>query len=202
MLTCKKLDGAAKVLYSLIFKKLKIYKCLLSIGLYVLVWGCFTASGPGQLVIIIENINSQVLWRMLSHLSGNWSRTWVMQQEKEKIYNRMATGEKSRPSWVARSELWPHLDWDALVREQFTPDITRISLNRKAFVKKNGAEFLLIFVQVWSAITGNVLWRSTSYEIACSNSFFPSSPVSVCMACLIQTWNCITVFSVVTIAVS
>lgn len=71
LLTCKKLDGAAKVLYSLIFKKLKIYKCLLSIGLYVLVWGCFTASGPGQLVIIIENINSQVLWRMLSHLSGN-----------------------------------------------------------------------------------------------------------------------------------
>lgn len=76
----------------------------------------------------------------------------------EYICNRMTTPEKNRPSGVARSVSWPHPDWDALVREQFTPDITRILLNSKLFVKRNGAEFFLIVVHIWSTIIWNV-WR-------------------------------------------
>lgn len=67
MLACIKLERVTKVLQSL--KDLKIVykwrKLLLSLGVYILqmtnlFWVCFAASGPGQLVIIIGKINSQV----------------------------------------------------------------------------------------------------------------------------------------------
>lgn len=129
-----------------------------------------------------------------------------MQQENDSKHKSKSITEwqqknktkKNRPSGVVRSVSWPHHDWDALVREQFTPEITRISLNSKAFCKEEWCcilpdhcaglihNYRKCLVEVIAAKGG-----STSHEITHSHS---SSTVNVCMVCLAQTWNSIIVW--------
>ena len=91
-------------------------------GRSVMVWGCFAASGPGQLAIIDGKMNSQVYQDILqenvrlSVFQLKLNRSWVMQQNNDPKQNRRT--EENMPSGVAQSESWPQPDWDAMAWPQ------------------------------------------------------------------------------------
>lgn len=92
--------------------------------------------------------------------AASWSSTiWMMQHENN--LNRMSnsTTELFQKKKIHLLEwLRPALTWQRCFvdREWFTPDIPRILLNWKSFVKSNGANFLLTVVLVGFTNTENV----------------------------------------------
>ena len=134
-----------------------------------MVWGCFAASGPGQLANVDGKMNSQVFCRrMLGYLSAKWSSTEVgwrnrtttqnteLNQQQNGL-NRRKYAFWSGPVRVLTST-WLRC-CGITSREKFTPDIPRILLNWNSFGKRNGPKFLLTVVQVWSTTTENIWLR-------------------------------------------
>ena len=122
-----------------------------------MVWGCFAASGPGQLAIIEGKMNFiKTFWRrMLGYLSAIWispevgwcirtttQNTEVNQQQTG--FNRSLTSTRLRCCGMISSE-------------QFTPDIARILLNWNSFVRGMVQNSSWQAVQVWSTTTENGL---------------------------------------------
>ncbi len=64
-----------------------------------MVWSCFAASGPGQLVIIDGTMNSALYQKILkkngqpSVCDLKLKRTWVMQQDNDLKHTSKSTSE-------------------------------------------------------------------------------------------------------------
>ena len=77
-----------------------------------MVWGCFAASGPGQLAIIDGKLNSQVYQDILqenvrlSVRQLKLNRSWVMQQDNDPKHR-----SKSSTEWFQQKKIhlqeWP-----------------------------------------------------------------------------------------------
>ncbi len=78
-----------------------------------MVWGCFAASGPGQLAIIDGTMNSVLYQKILkenvwpSVCDLKLKRTWVMQQDNDPKHTSKSTSE-----WLKKNKIkvleWPN----------------------------------------------------------------------------------------------
>ena len=104
----------------------------------IMVWGCFTASGPGQLAIIDGKTNSQVYQDILqenvrlSVRQLKLNRSWVKQRDNDPKHRSKSTTEwlHQKKMRLKSPDLNPNLRCCGMTsRERFTPDIPRILLN-------------------------------------------------------------------------
>uniref|UniRef100_A0A8C1UCV8 Transposase Tc1-like domain-containing protein n=1 Tax=Cyprinus carpio TaxID=7962 RepID=A0A8C1UCV8_CYPCA len=82
------------------FHKKKIIPTVKHGGGSVMVWGCYAASGPGQLAIIDGIMNSTLFQKILK-----LKRTWVMQQDNDLKHTSKSTSE-----WLKKNKI-KDLEW-------------------------------------------------------------------------------------------
>ena len=120
----------------------------------IMVWGCFAASGPGQLAIIDGKMNSQVYQDILqenvrlSVCQLKLNRSWVMQQDNDPKHRSKSTTE-----WLQQKKIrlleWPSQSPDLNPIEMLWHDLKRAVHTRHP---KNIAELKQFCKEEWSKI--------------------------------------------------
>ena len=117
-----------------------------------MVWGCFAASGPGQLAIIDRKRSSQVYQDillenvMLSVRQLKLNRSWVMQQDNDPKHRSKSTTELLQQTKICLLE-WPIQSPDLNPIEMLWHDLKRTVHTRHS---KNIAELKPFCKEEWS----------------------------------------------------
>ncbi len=92
-------------------------------GSSVMVWGCFTASGPGRLAIIDGTMNSALYQKILkenvrlSVCDLKLKRTWVMQLDNDPKHTSKSTSEwLKKEIYIYKVLEWPSQSPDLKVQ--------------------------------------------------------------------------------------
>ena len=119
-----------------------------------MVWGCFAASGPGQIAVINGKMNSQVYQDILqenlrpSVRQLKLNRGWVMQQDNDPKHRSKSTME-----WLQQKKIrlleWPSQSPDPKVIEMLWHDLKRAIHTRHP---RNIAELKQFCTEEWSKI--------------------------------------------------
>ena len=117
-----------------------------------MVWGCFAASGPGQLAIMDGKMNSQVYQDILQEnvklfvLQLKLNRSWMMQQDNDPKQRSKSTAE-----WLQQKKIhlleWPSQSPDLNLIEMLWHDLKRAVHTKHP---KNIAELKQFCEEEWS----------------------------------------------------
>jgi transposase len=123
----------------------------------IMVWGCFAASGPGQLAIIDGIMNSQVYQDILLEIvrlpvhQMKLNRSWVMQQDDPKHKSKLTT------EWLQQKKTrlleWPSQSPDLNPIEMLWHDLNRVVHTRHP---NNIAELKQFCKEEWSKIPSDL----------------------------------------------